>query len=92
MINDDKNLTSGWKQRLTSLLPSVDPEQILAKMRTDGAKWFEPDYALGEILSERDPDEEYEEQLLDDSSVTVDAESDDEVLDVDDESIDEEND
>lgn len=92
MINDDKNLTSGWKQRLTSLLPSVDPEQILAKMRTDGAKWFEPDYGLGEILSERDPDEEYEEQLLDDSRVTDDAESDDEIVDVDDESIDEEND
>ena len=92
MIDGNEDLTAGWKQRLTSLLPSVDPEQILAKMRTDGAKWFDPDYALGEILSERDPDEEYEEQLLDDSSVTVDAESDDEVLDVDDESIDEEND
>jgi hypothetical protein len=40
MIDSSKELSSGWKQRLTSLLPSVDPEQILAKLRTDGATWF----------------------------------------------------
>ncbi|MBC7964971.1 MAG: hypothetical protein H7Z17_03515 [Fuerstia sp.] len=48
LIDANKELTSGWKQRLTSLLPSVDPEQILAKLRTDGATWFAPDFGLTE--------------------------------------------
>ncbi len=46
LIDASKELTSGWKQRLTSLLPSVDPEQILAKLRTDGATWFVPNFGL----------------------------------------------
>ncbi|MEJ7594307.1 MAG: hypothetical protein WKF77_22450 [Planctomycetaceae bacterium] len=44
LIDTSKELTTGWKQRLTSLLPSVDPEQIMAKLRTDGATWFVPDF------------------------------------------------
>ena len=44
LIDTNKELTTGWKQRLTSLLPSVDPEQIMAKLRTDGATWFVPDF------------------------------------------------
>ena len=48
LIDGNEELTSGWKQRLTSLLPSVDPEQILAKLRTDGATWFAPDFGLTE--------------------------------------------
>ena len=28
------------------MLPSIDPEQILAKLRTDGATWFAPDFGL----------------------------------------------
>ena len=48
LIDANKELTSGWKQRLTSLLPAVDPEQILAKLRTDGATWFAPDFGLTE--------------------------------------------
>ncbi len=93
MINEDKQLTSGWKQRLTSLLPSIDPEQILARMRTDGAAWFSPDFGMAEILAERDPDEVYEEQLLDESSSDVVSDADDEeLLEIDDESIDEEDD
>ncbi len=47
MIDGSKELSTGWKQRFTSLLPSVDPEQILAKLRTDGATWFQPDFGLG---------------------------------------------
>lgn len=93
MIDEDKQLTSGWKQRLTSLLPSIDPEQILARMRTDGAAWFSPDFGMAEILAERDPDEVYEEQLLDESSSDVVSDADDEeLLEIDDESIDEEDD
>ena len=44
LIDTNKELTTGWKQRLTSLLPSVDPEQIMAKLRTDGATWVVPDF------------------------------------------------
>ena len=44
LIDTSKELTTGWKQRLTSLLPSVDPEQIMARLRTDGATWFVPDF------------------------------------------------
>lgn len=68
LIHDNQHLTSSWKQRLTSLLPSIDPEQILARIRTDGAAWFSPDFGMAEVLAERDPDEIYEEQLLDGSS------------------------
>jgi len=56
LIDEDKDLSTGWKQRLTSLLPSVDPEQILARMRTDGAAWFQPDFALSDLLEESDED------------------------------------
>ena len=52
LIDGDRDLTTGWKQRLTSLLPSVDPEQILARMRTDGAGWFQPDYGLDQEIAE----------------------------------------
>jgi len=44
LIDTNKELTTGWKQRLTSLLPSVDPEQIMSRLRTDGATWFVPDF------------------------------------------------
>ncbi len=44
LIDTNAELTAGWKQRITSLLPSVDPEQILASLRTDGAKWFAPSF------------------------------------------------
>jgi hypothetical protein len=46
LIDANRELTSGWKQRLTSILPSVDPEQILARLRTDGATWFAPNFGL----------------------------------------------
>lgn len=54
MIDSSKELSSGWRQRLTSLLPSVDPEQILAKLRTDGATWFQPDFGLDQETAELD--------------------------------------
>jgi hypothetical protein len=66
LIEGDKDLTTGWKQRLLSLLPSVDPEQVLARMRTDGAVWFQPDFDLAEVLEESDG-------LLDNSLVNEDA-------------------
>jgi hypothetical protein len=40
-------LSEGWKQRLHALLPSLDREQILAKLREDGGRWFEPLYSDG---------------------------------------------
>jgi len=44
LIDADSHLSAGWKQRLTTVLPSLDPEQILARLRQDGAAWFEPRY------------------------------------------------
>jgi hypothetical protein len=38
-------LSDGWKQRLLALLPSLDREQILAKLREDGGRWFEPQFS-----------------------------------------------
>lgn len=60
LIDGDRDLTTGWKQRLTSLLPSLNPEQILARMRRDGAAWFQPDYGVAEILAEDAEDVEFE--------------------------------
>ena len=62
LIDANKELTTGWKQRLTSLLPSVDPEQIMAKLRTDGATWFVPDFSLADDRG----DESYDVDLADD--------------------------
>lgn len=67
LIDGDKELSTGWKQRLMSVLPSVDPEQILARMRTDGAAWFQPDFALNELLADSDdgePDEDFSHDRL----------------------------
>lgn len=62
LIDANKELTTGWKQRLTSLLPSVDPEQIMAKLRTDGATWFVPDFGLADDSG----DESYDVDLAGD--------------------------
>ncbi|MFO0998920.1 MAG: hypothetical protein U0936_01145 [Planctomycetaceae bacterium] len=59
MIDGNEELTVGWKQRLTSLLPSVDPEQILARMRTDGAAWFAPNFGIDGVFAEGDPDDSF---------------------------------
>ena len=59
LIDGDEDLTAGWKQRLTSLMPSVDPEQILARMRTDGAAWFAPDFGIDGVFAEGDPDDSF---------------------------------
>jgi hypothetical protein len=68
LVESDKVLSTGWKQRLTSLLASVDPELVLAKMRRDGARWFEPDFGMSEILAEDAEDIEVEEEDLDQSA------------------------
>ena len=59
LIDGDEDLSAGWKQRLTSLMPSVDPEQILARMRTDGASWFAPDFGIDGVFAEGDPDDSF---------------------------------
>ncbi|MGV2335884.1 MAG UNVERIFIED_CONTAM: hypothetical protein LVR18_17795 [Planctomycetaceae bacterium] len=43
-------LSAGWKQRLQTLLPSLDREQILARIREDGGRWFEPRFTDDEEL------------------------------------------
>ncbi len=75
-IDGDKELTTGWKQRLTSLLPSVDPEQILARMRTDGAAWFQPDFGLDGVFAESDDTDDSTDSLLDDTVDEVELELD----------------
>ena len=79
MIDGDEDLTTGWKQRLTSLLPSLDPEQILARMRTDGAGWFEPNY--GVEIEEELPQSPDDLILSDDQSETLRADESDEAYD-----------
>jgi len=46
VIEADRELSTAWKQRLLAVLPSLDPEQILARIREDGAAWFEPRFEL----------------------------------------------
>lgn len=43
-IERSPELSDGWKQRLLALLPALDREQILAKLREDGGRWFEPQF------------------------------------------------
>ncbi|MFN8708642.1 MAG: hypothetical protein ACK50J_18340, partial [Planctomyces sp.] len=62
LIMADKALSAGWKQRFSALLEGVDPEQILGRMRTDGAGWFIPDDA---VLTDSN---EFEESGDDDES------------------------
>ena len=69
MIDGEAELTTGWKQRLTSLLPSLDPEQILARMRVDGAGWFEPNY--GVEVEEDLPESPDDLTLSDDDSASL---------------------
>ena len=77
LIDSSKELTTGWKQRLTSLLPSIDPEQVLAKMRTDGAAWFEPDFGLTpDSDQESSETDSFGEQSPDDTADDNDAEQD----------------
>jgi hypothetical protein len=80
MIDSSKELSSGWKQRLTSLLPSVDPEQILAKLRTDGATWFQPDFGLDQETAELDGVESEDSAEFDETDNADDA---DQVIDSD---------
>jgi len=47
VIESDREFSTAWKQRLLAVLPSLDPEQILARIREDGATWFEPRFDPG---------------------------------------------
>ena len=86
MIDGSKELSTGWKQRLTSLLSSVDPEQILAKLRTDGARWFQADFGLIDETADLDDLES------DDSAEFHEADSAGEADEVVDSDLDEEDD
>ena len=66
LIDTSQELTAGWKQRLTSLLPAVDPEQIMAKLRTDGATWFVPDFGRGDSGVDDNADKSNDVDLSDD--------------------------
>ncbi|MFM7923035.1 MAG: hypothetical protein ACKPJJ_22665, partial [Planctomycetaceae bacterium] len=58
VIEADRVLSTAWKQRLLAVLPSLDPEQILGRIRENGAAWFEPRFEL-------QPGEDAEESELD---------------------------
>ena len=51
---------------MTSLLPAVDPEQIMAKLRTDGATWFVPDFGRGDSGVDDNADKSNDVDLSDD--------------------------
>jgi hypothetical protein len=78
LIDGDKDLTSGWKQRLASLLPSIDPEQILARMRTDGAAWFLPDFGTELEIEESSGADDALQELRRDDGFRNDSDEDEE--------------
>lgn len=55
LLDEDRELTVGWKQRLGSLIAGMDTEQVLARLRIDGAGWFIPDLSV--LLDESGTDE-----------------------------------
>ncbi len=68
LIDSDGTLSSGWKQRLTSVLPSLDPERILARLREDGASWFEPSFSSDVVEAEQEvPEYSGEEDRFEES-------------------------
>jgi hypothetical protein len=91
LLDSSPDLTTGWKQRLASLLPSVDPEQVLATLRTDGATWFAPDFGLvTDVDEESDATESLEDIDADQQDAETSELSDDqdEVAEVDSEFLD----
>ena len=55
---------------MTALLPSIDPEQILARLRTDGATWFAPDFGVtGEHEDEESGIDETDSEIADGQEV-----------------------
>ncbi|MCA9036422.1 MAG: hypothetical protein KDA91_14905, partial [Planctomycetaceae bacterium] len=50
LIEDDSELSVGWRHRLTALLSGIDAERIFGRMRSDGADWFLPDLEEFETL------------------------------------------
>jgi hypothetical protein len=70
LIDTDGTLSSGWKQRLTSVLPSLDPERILARLREDGAAWFEPSFHSDAVESEQEvPESSGDDDRFEESDV-----------------------
>ena len=56
VIESDRELSTAWKQRLLAVLSALDPEQILARIREDGAAWFEPRFDLQAAEEAEDPE------------------------------------
>ena len=56
MIEDDSELTVGWRHRLNALISGIDAEQVLARMRVDGAEWFIPDLSELDAIAAGDTD------------------------------------
>ena len=70
LIDTDGTLSNGWKQRLTSVLPSLDPERILARLREDGAAWFEPSFHSDAVESEQEvPESSGDDDRFEESDV-----------------------
>ncbi len=46
LLDTDKELTVGWRQRISALISGLNAEQIQARMRIDGAGWFIPDLSV----------------------------------------------
>lgn len=65
LIETERDLSAGWRQRLTALVAGVDTQQILAHLRVDGAGWFIPDLSI--LESEAAEDSELADDLDDES-------------------------
>lgn len=75
LIDTDKDLSAGWRQRLAALVPGLDTEQIGSHLRIDGANWFIADQS---VLTCEAADEPESGDEPDSVVATADEESDDE--------------
>ncbi len=87
MIDEDSDLTVGWRHRLNALISGLETEQILARMRVDGADWFIPDLteltdAVQSVDHQQDGQENYASDVYGDDEYADDgAEEDDQADD-----------
>ncbi|MCA9060415.1 MAG: hypothetical protein KDA85_18020 [Planctomycetaceae bacterium] len=85
VLEGERAITPGWRQRLLSLIQGLDSERILSHLRSDGADWFLDDLAeltpavAMHAVADADSaaDETSEEDLSDESDFDEDGLADD---------------
>jgi exonuclease SbcD len=90
----DAQLSEGWSKRLESLADGIDPQRLLAQLRTDGADWFVSDFdelmppPAEELIDDSSENEAGDADAIDEDSVAVETTSSSIVLKADDDSED----